>query len=62
MYFITGLSVLLQHIAVFLRISVQYARQNYFANEYSIFSSEILISYRQLVPKIIPLQWTQVKM
>lgn len=60
-YFITGLSVLLQRIAVFLRILVWYARQNYFMTEYSISSSEILTSYWQLVSKIIRLQWTEVK-
>lgn len=60
-YFITGLSVLLQHIAVFLRILVWCARQNYFMTEYSIPSSEILTSYWQLVSKITRLQWIEVR-
>lgn len=55
------LSILLQHVAGCLRMLVQCARQNYFLNEKSISSSEILTSYWQLVSKIIPIQWTQVK-
>lgn len=55
------LSILLQHVAGCLGMLVQCARQNYFLNEKSISSSEILTSYWQLVSKIIPIQWTQVK-
>lgn len=57
----TGFSVFLQHIEAFLGTSAQHARHNHFTNEYSIFWSEVLTNYWQLVPQCIPLQWMPVK-